>query len=101
MLPPDRSPVHRVVLAARALGPVTPALRGRYSHAQWRAATSTANFEETSLKAPLIPYNPSDDGRVKWLLQWCDVLEGSRCAEKAPRTSFLSWTISSASSSPV
>lgn len=81
MLPPDRSPVHRITLAARALGPITPILRGRYSHAQWRAAAWTAAAEEYDLKAAdHIPYNPSDDGRIKWLLQWCDVLEGSRRA---------------------
>ena len=36
----DHSPVHRVVLAARALGPITPDLRGRYSHHEWRSASS-------------------------------------------------------------
>ena len=79
MLPSDRSPVHRVVLATRALGPVTPALRGRYTHAELRAVIWKAAAQETDLKRDaLIPYNPSADARIKWLLQWCDVLEGSR-----------------------
>lgn len=81
MLPPDRSPVHRVVLAVRALGPITPVLRARYTHAAWRSSIWTAAADETAIKHDAaIFYNPSDDGRIKWLLQWCDVLEGSRRA---------------------
>jgi hypothetical protein len=63
------------------LGSVTPVLRGRYSHAAWRARVWIAADEEVVIKCDLAtPYNPSDDCRVKWLLQWCDVLEGSRRA---------------------
>ena len=79
MLPPDRSPVHRVVLAALALGLPTPVLRARHTHASWRAATWTAADQEGQLRSGGT-YSPSDDARIKWLLQWCDVLEGSRRA---------------------
>ncbi|MBJ7396589.1 MAG: hypothetical protein JHC76_11140 [Akkermansiaceae bacterium] len=78
MPPPDHSPVHRVVLAARALGPITPNLRGRYSYPKWRATTWRAGADEFAIKvAARIDYNPSADVRIKWLLQWCEVLEGS------------------------
>lgn len=79
MLPLERSPVHRVVMATRALGPVTPVLRGRYTHAALRAVIWKAAAKETELnRDAAIPYSASDDRRVQWLLQWCDVLEGAR-----------------------
>lgn len=81
MLPPDRSPVHRVVMAALSIGEITHVLRARYSHASWRATVWDAAAQEVELKRDSpCSYNPSDDARIKWLLQWCDVLEGSRRA---------------------
>ena len=92
MLPPDRSPVHQVVLAVRALGTVTPVLRARYTHAAWRATIWKAAADETLIKQDAaIPYNPSADGRIKWLLQWCDVLEGTRRSIDDATTATCEW----------
>lgn len=79
MLAPDQSPIHHVILAVRRLGPITPGIRGSQCHALWRATIWTAAAAEKQIQdSHHVVYNPSDDARVKWLLEWADVLEGSR-----------------------
>ena len=81
MLSPNRSPIHKEVLSALEILDRSPLhhLRLHGSHACWRARTwNAASCEEAMLAADGVSYNPSDDGRVKWLLQFADVVEGTR-----------------------
>lgn len=79
MLSPDRSPLHRLVLRYRSSDPSDMMVRRTRHHSFCRAEIWTAAaVEHEELDAANVAYSPSDDFRVKWLLSWCDVLEGAQ-----------------------
>ena len=45
----------------------------------WRARIYRAAADETEWKYRInVPYDPSGDARVQYLLEWADILEGTR-----------------------
>lgn len=79
MLPSENSPLHCLILRLRTTDPSDTAVRRSQKHSFYRAEVWTAAaIEHEELADANVAYNPSDDFRVKWLLAWCDVLEGAQ-----------------------
>ena len=77
MLVPEQSPVHIVVAELEASHPRI--IRGDATPSKWRARIYRAAADECDLMIQTgTHYDPGCDARVRWALEWVDILEGTR-----------------------
>ena len=81
MMPPSDSPVWSSVEFFQRIASdrtfriyYTPRDHARLRSLVWASAAE----ESDSQNLEGIAYEPSDDVRVRWMLEWCDVIAGSR-----------------------
>lgn len=79
MLPPDSSPVwssveffERIATDRSFRDYYAPRDHARLRNLVWASASEESDFQHLDG----IPYEPADDVRVRWMLEWCDVIAG-------------------------
>lgn len=79
---PDSSPVRTAVEFFSRFGEADQEFRKQYhrrDHARLRSKVWEAAADEAESKHwEGIPYEPLDDVRVRWMLDWCDVIAGTK-----------------------